>query len=466
MKFDGFGFANFREFLSFAAENFKMQLFEDEKFREAVNQALSEAGKWHQRNCILKAPFMVLFVLLLILFRGVSIANIAKKILHQFRQWIPALPLNSITPEAFCHARKRLGVEPLKLLFEKLAKAIKPYATFHGLPVVGVDGTDANVPDTPDNEEYFGRPKVARDKAAHPALKIVAMLDTATRQVTGVEIDKCKACERSAFLKLFDKLPEAALVLVDRGISAQWLLERILEISRHFLVRISDSWEPDIVKTLGKGDYLVHIQGEIPSIRRNDDRTWTRKMKLRMIQYQIGDNKMVRLLTDLIDAEKYSAMELALLYHRRWECEISYDELKTHLSGTAGGAQDLIFRSKSPDGVLQEAYALFVLYNIIRGLMAEAGRLFDVNPLDISFVDTVEIIRETTLRFQQAKSEEERFFVTILMLCDIAATENHRPRRSRRYQRVVKKKMSNYGRKRRDCRQEPADIKRDLKLVG
>jgi len=109
----------------------------------------------------------------------------------------------------------------------------------------------------------------------------------------------------------------------------------------------------------------------------------------------------------------------------------NYDELKNHLSTNAAGSQDLLFRSKNPDGVLQEAYALVAMYNIIRGLMSRAGQLYDVNPLDISFVETVEVMKDTTPRFQSATTDELRVKILCRILRDIAECVNKRPLRNR-----------------------------------
>ena len=460
MKFD-----NIREILSFAADYFGKKVFECDELERFIPEALDESGKWHQRRCILNASFVVRFVIMLMLFRHYSILIIKDMLLMQFRHWFPDISLESITPEAFCHARERLGKEPLRLLFEKLAAVAEPYSLFHGFPVVGVDGTKVNIPDTPKNEAFFGRPDAARAEASHPQMLAVSLVETSTRQVRGVEFMTNKSSERDGFSKIIEKLPENALVLMDRGISAIWLQEQLLDKSKHFLCRLSNSWKCVPEKRLGDGDFLVSVQGRIhnPGL---DGRKMTRQMTLRMITYRVGEGETIRLLTDLTDHKKYSAIELAELYHQRGECELAYDELKTHLSATAGGAEDLVFRSKSPEGILQEGYALFALYNIIRGLMAKAGKLHDVNPLDISFVRTVHIIRRTMDFLLLADSDSKRSRVIARMLRDIADTVNIRPRRNRKCSRVVKKKMSNYLRKTGECSQRLINTDINLILVG
>ncbi|MDV2990441.1 MAG: hypothetical protein N4J56_003946 [Chroococcidiopsis sp. SAG 2025] len=58
-----------------------------------------------------------------------------------------------------------------------------------------------------------------------------------------------------------------------------------------------------------------------------------------MIEYTIGntDNPeeqlRYRLITSLLELEKFPAQLLAIEYHQRWEVENTIDELKVHLSG-------------------------------------------------------------------------------------------------------------------------------------
>jgi hypothetical protein len=400
------------------------------------------------------------------LFRSASIANVLKMLLQQFRLGFPSLSLNAITPEAVIHARARLGVEPLRIFFEAHAAEIKPMAFFHGHRVFGVDGTSLNLPDTPANEAHFGRPKSSRGETAYPQMEMVSLVETSTRQIRDMVFLRCDVSERDGVLKLLDRLIKDDLLLMDRGISAVWLFAECLEGSIHILGRIASSWKPHVIKRLGPaGDFLVSVTGTIPKeLRRNKKATV--KLTLRMIEYKIGNNETVRLLTDLLDPKEYPAIELAKLYHVRWECELSYDEIKNHLASVASSAQELVFRSKTPEGVLQEGYALIALYNMIRSLMAEAGKLHDVNPLEISFVETVQIIKDTTPRLQSATSEELCSDIFQQMLKDIAECRNLRPRRPRQNPRVVRRKMSKFKLKRKGCRQKFLDIERDMRLVG
>ena len=98
-----------------------------------------------------------------------------------------------------------------------------------------------------------------------------------------------------------------------------------------------------IREQLGKDDYLVEWDVKEPGL----PSTWT----LRAIHYQKKGFPRATLLTSLLDPEQYPAEEVVALYHERWETELAYDEVKTHMLD-----RQKSIRSKTPDGVRQELW--------------------------------------------------------------------------------------------------------------
>jgi hypothetical protein len=73
-----------------------------------------------------------------------------------------------------------------------------------------------------------------------------------------------------------------------------------------------------------------------------------------------------RLITTLLDAGQYPAIDIVTLYHQRWEIETAYLELKSTILGGR------VLRARTPAGVDQEVYALLITYQILRTAMADA----------------------------------------------------------------------------------------------
>lgn len=444
------------------------KLFERMGFQDLCTRVLDATGRWHQRNCPLKAPLVVWIVVMLSMHRSLSVPNVLKHVFNMLREREPELSLKAVTGEAVCHARKRLGVEPLKMLFAGIAEQINPRPSFHGLRTWGIDGVQATVPDTPANDSAFGRPTASRGTTAFPQMKIVSLVDTQTRQIKNAMFTRCDDAERPSGVSLMQQLGSGDLVLIDRGFAAVWVFEKCLDDEVHFVARISSQWKPRVVARLGQGDWLVKVVARVPlrPEERLNSRRKTRKvtLTLRLIEYRIGKRKTARLITSLTDPADFPARELALLYHERWECELAYDELKVHLSTVTHGTLHTVFRSKTPEGVKQEAYGLLVAYNLLRDLMAEAARAHGLPPLHISFVETLELVKLYLPRFQAAKPRSLHR-ITCQLLADIAATENDRPRRGRWFPRKVKVKMTNYHLKRATDREVAVDYTNHLQLA-
>ena len=90
----------------------------------------------------------------------------------------------------------------------------------------------------------------------------------------------------------------------------------------------------------------------------------------------------------MLDPAVASAQELAVLYHERWEIESTLGEMKTYLRGAR-----VVLRSKTPDLVRQEFYALWLVHFAIRRLMHEAALKKDIDPDRLSFKTSLQIVR-------------------------------------------------------------------------
>jgi hypothetical protein len=119
---------------------------------------------------------------------------------------------------------------------------------------------------------------------------------------------------------------------------------------------------------------------------------------VRVIEYRLegveGAEPLYRLATTILDHERAPAMELAAIYHDRWEIETALDELKTHLRGAR-----IVLRSKTPDLVRQEFYGLLMAHFAIRGLMHEAALDSGEDPDRLSFLHAVRVVRRKMAAF-------------------------------------------------------------------
>ena len=115
---------------------------------------------------------------------------------------------------------------------------------------------------------------------------------------------------------------------------------------------------------------------------------------MRVIEYELKGTARgqepattYRLLTNLLDPVQAPATELATLYHRRWKIEQALDEIKTHLNDS------MTLRSKTPELVRQEFYALLIAHAAIRRLMTMAAQQTAQAAEDLSFTAAVNVLR-------------------------------------------------------------------------
>jgi hypothetical protein len=162
-----------------------------------------------------------------------------------------------------------------------------------------------------------------------------------------------------------------------------------------------------------------------------------------------GCGERHRLLTDLLDPAELPAREAPVVYHERWEEELTFDEIKNHLGG-----RPLALRSKTPAGVVQEVYGLLLAHYVVRRVMHDAAVTASADPDRLSF--------SNALRVLQCHLPESPRKAAAVWYGDVLRElrrQRLRPRRARWYPRVIKQKMSNWKKKRPEHRRPPQPTK-------
>ena len=184
------------------------------------------------------------------------------------------------------------------------------------------------------------------------------------------------------------------------------------------------------------GSYLSWIAPDRKSKKKGATR-----IKVRVIEYIIevdGEEIIYRLITDLMDINKFPALVLAQEYHSRWEIENTLDELKTHLNG-----RKTMIRSKNPREVVQEIYGWLLAHYCVRATMFDEENEKGVSPLRISFTGSLKVIRKA-IPLSQANSEPELDFSYYSWILAEMSDLIIPPRQNRSNPRVVKKPRSKF----------------------
>jgi hypothetical protein len=404
-----------------------------------IEEALCWAGAATLRKRRLPSEQVLWLVIGMALMRDTPLERVVDKL----ELALPDERNTLVAKSAISKARSKLGEDPLAYLYTVTAAewATRSAAAnrWRGLALYGLDGTTMRVPDTKENREAFGGQNAGggRGESGYPQVRVVAMMALRSHLFSAFRFADYHTGETTLARGIWQEVPEDSLVVVDRNFLVKKdLIHLETSGNRHWLTRTKTNTKWAIREKIGRDDYLVEWEVKEPGL----PTTWT----LRAIHYKKKGHPRTTLLTSLLDAEKYPAKELIELYHERWETEIGYDEVKTHML-----EREEAIRSKSPAGVRQELWGIALAYNLVRLEMERTAAEAGVPPTRISFVTSLALIREAFLDCSLRSMTPGAIPKYLANLRKNLKRLILPPRRGERtYPRAVKVKMSNYPRKR------------------
>jgi hypothetical protein len=410
---------------------------------EWIEEALALSGTVSLRTRRLPAEQVVWLVVGMGLMRDMPIETVVDRL----ELALPDRRDTVVAKSSISQARARVGEDPLAYLFAvtaaKWATDSAAADRWRGLALYGLDGTTMRVADSPENRAAFGGQNAGagRGDSGYPQARVVAMMALRSHVLSAFRFADYFTGETTLARDIWNEVPEDSLVIVDRNFLVKKdLIHLETSGNRHWLSRakVNTTWA--IREKLGPDDYLVEWEVNEPGL----PSTWT----LRAIRYKKSGFEPVTLLTSLLDADAYPAAELIALYHERWELEIGYDEVKTHLLDRRES-----IRSKTPAGVRQELWGIAIAYNLVRVEMEKAADELGVPATRISFVTSLAMIREELLGLTLPRVTPGAVPASLQRLRRRLKRLLLPPRRSERsYPRAVKVKMSGYDRNRPSVR--------------
>ncbi|MGW7056094.1 IS4 family transposase [Streptomyces sp. NPDC054887] len=326
---------------------------------------------------------MVYFVLATALFQQDSYDDVAENLVEALGETDQSVPNKS----SFTKARQQLGAAPLEGVFRRIAGAIAPptleAAFWRGMRVAAVDGFLLDVPENDTTRAAFGgQVDSAGRPVGFPQARVVTLTETGTHATIDARIGSFKGGGGEPALAT-EMAGSAAgmLVIMDRAFPGVALWKAYMQAGAHLLIRARTFLAAKPREVLTDGTYLTRMN--LAGQRRSHPGGVT----VRVIDYQVDGGETIRLLTDLLDPEAWSAGELAALYHERWEVESAYRQLKTFQRGRAE-----VLRSVSPELVRQEIWAHLTLHHCLNRIIM---RLADGEGLDPDRISFVKVLKHT-----------------------------------------------------------------------
>jgi hypothetical protein len=340
---------------------------------DLVDAVAAETSTVQRRVRLLPTRVVIYFVLALALFEHHGYRRVWAKMTAGLR----VLALVTPTASALSRARRRVGPDPLRALFDAVCGPVAvpgtPGAFWRGLRTVAIDGTSLHVPEVLTGAGYAKR---AGTKLVfgYPLLRLSVLVECGTRAVLAAVFGPESDGEITHAGRLLSALTAGMLLMADSGYDSWRLLRDITLTRAHYLCRSGADRTPLILTELPDGSYLSVLGYG--------------KLKVRVVEAWItvtwADGTVTaeqwRLITSLLDHRRYPAGDLVELYHRRWQVETTYLSIKsTMLHGR-------VLRSQHPGDIDQEVYALLTVYQtIIRVSVDATDTRPDVRPDRISF---------------------------------------------------------------------------------
>lgn len=303
----------------------------------------------------------------------------------------------AVTEEAFVQARQRMPLAYwmalLSLLVERFQRAHSESLYFRGFRLLAIDGTTLALPNDQRLRKHFGTPKNGQRKRAHPQARMVMLTLPGTRIPIAYELAPTRTSEMALAKPLLNQVRQNDLLLMDRGFISYGLFWDIQQRGAYFGTRLRKDLKYQKLQQLGPKDWLMEWT---PKDSRGQWKTLPRSIRLRVIHYQIKGFRASAIVTNMLDPKRLSRdnwVRMAVdcddkgklkpgLYHRRWEIETTYFELKVTLKLKS-------LRSRTPASLQYEVAGRIVYYLLVRWLIVQAAEKHGLDPLRISFTDAV-----------------------------------------------------------------------------
>ena len=185
---------------------------------ELIDAVLSDTGKQSRRYRQLPARLVVYYVMALVLFAQASYGEVLRCLLEGVR-WLRLKGDASALAgkSAITKARIRLGIAPMRELFERVARPLAepglPGAWYRGRRLVSLDGTTILVPDAPELERRFGRPSSSRGPGAFPQARLLALMESGTHAIFAAAIGRYDTSEVALAPAVLERLRPGMLCL-------------------------------------------------------------------------------------------------------------------------------------------------------------------------------------------------------------------------------------------------------------
>ncbi len=318
-----------------------------------------------------------------------------------------------------------------------------PSYLWHGMSVIGIDGSKYNLPATEDNRKEFDPQSGLQyeGKGHYPQCLVSTAYDVFRRFPVARTVVSIHGSEREEALNLLPSIRPGAVLLFDRGYPSYHLIRSLRDnYNGYFIFRCpAKSTFPAVEKFVRSGRQegyiLLHPSNSYVKGLSRRQRKKANVIQLRIIRLVSPDGTVSVLLSNLLNQSRYPGEDIVDLYFRRWELETNYRNEKVVLEIEQ-------FHGKSPNSIRQELFAVTIMSVIARTLMVLTSRVHRSSTAEFQFKNAI-----MTLAGEAAvlAPDDPDKAVAILseILAAISRVKYYRPKRPRVSQPRVTKRPNN-----------------------
>lgn len=428
-----------------------LDVFEQIYPREVICEQLHGCKAWEKRERDLNMFVLIHLLLAAALWTRLALPRVLEQLARPLHLLGYALADLRVVGSAISYRRHQLGSAPFQGLFARCCRPISSPSTQgayrFGKRLMAIDGTVQDVPDTPANAAAFFRPSNQYGPGPFPQIRLLLLTECGSHATIDARLDSSQEAEQRLAMALLQSLEPDMFLLHDANFTGFGFWQAIRQRRAHVMGPLPSHHLSTYLRQLCDGSYLAAY---VPSTKQAQ--AGMTPLLVRVIEYRITDarlgdpEQLYRLATTWLNPRTAPALDLIACYHERWEVEVVIDEVKTHQR-----LQQPVLRSRTPEGVRQEVYALLLAHYAVRTLMHQAACQAQVDPDRLSFTDAIFVLLETTRELALVERTQQEP-VRQQMLWRLTATLLP-PRRLRVNPRVLKKLYRKYKRK---SRGEPA----------
>lgn len=319
-------------------------------------------------------PALVLWAgMLVCVARGLSSAQELWRILTKTGVWdFGRFP---VTDEAVYKNLKKASGETFHKIFDEVTRVLamrrasKPTSTAVLAPfAAGVYALDEMTLDAVKKR----LPSLRKTVGAVLLGKVTALFDLRAQVWHHLEFQgEAKQNEKVAAREMIKHVPKGSLILADLGYFAFTWFDELTSAGYYWLSRLRAKTSFTILHTL-------YLDGKVL-----DAIVWLGAYRadcaghaVRLVSFT-RNNKTWMYITNVLDPTMLSIAQIAQLYARRWDIEMMFNMVKTHLNLH-------VLWSSHINVVLHQVYAVFTVAQVILGLRAEIAQQANADVFEIS----------------------------------------------------------------------------------